>query len=245
MDGASIAKAQCSRVIPILCLLALPATEGCTPYIGTTYKSFLRHVDSNPDPNIRYIAYAKLGSPGLYEHQSQKAEAVQTLIAKFQEGREPVAIRAAIIRSLGNLGDHRARNVVIRAAGDVENAVIRVEACRALGKLGLPEDATLLARIMTIDKLEDCRISAIESLGRLKAQDPRVYQILLDGMDHEDPAIRVECLRALREITHKDMGIDPAAWRRELEPTIAAMSSASALPAAPPRGDQVRNKNGQ
>ena len=76
---------------------------------------------------------------------------------------------------------------------------------------------------------------AIESLGRLKAQDPRIYQILLDGMDHDDPAIRLECLRALREITHKDLGVDPAAWRRDLEPTIAAMSSASSKPASPPR----------
>ena len=32
--------------------------------------------------------------------------------------------------------------MIIKAANDVENAVIRVEACRALGKVGLPEDAT-------------------------------------------------------------------------------------------------------
>ena len=32
----------------------------------------------------------------------------------------------------------------------------------------------------------------------------RIYNILLDGMDHDDPAIRLECLRALRQITGKD-----------------------------------------
>jgi HEAT repeat protein len=219
----------------IVILTGLAAVAGCTPYIGTTYKSFLRRVREDPDPNIRYIAYAKLGSPALYEDAAQKGEAVRTLIAKFQEGREPVAVRAAIIRSLGNLGDRRARDVVVKAAADVENPVIRVEACRALGTIGLPEDATLLARIMTIDRLEDCRIAAIESLGKLKAADPRIYQVLLDGMEHDDPAIRLECLRALREITHKDLGVDPAAWRRELEPTIAAMSAAPAKPASPSR----------
>jgi len=234
MDGASISKSRCCRLISILWLVVFAAGAGCTPYIGTTYKSFLRQVHENTDPNIRYVAYAKLGSPGLYENAAQKGEAVRTLIAKFQEGREPVAVRAAIIRSLGNLRDRRVRDVVVKAANDVENPLIRIEACRALGKVGLPEDATLLARIMTIDKLEDCRIAAIESLGMLKVEDPRIYQILLDGMDHDDPAIRLECLRALREITHKDLGVDPAAWRRDLEPTIASMSSPSTKPASPP-----------
>jgi HEAT repeat protein len=234
MDGASSSKSRCCRLISILWLATLPAAAGCAPYIGTTYKSFLRQARENPDPNIRYIAYAKLGSPGLYDNAAQKGEAVRALIARFQEGREPVAVRAAIIRSLGNLRDRRARDVVVKAAGDVENPVIRIEACRALGKIGLPEDATLLARIMTIDKLEDCRIAAIESLGALKSDDPRIYQILLDGMDHDDPAIRLECLRALREITHKDLGVDPAAWRRELAGKLApeATSTPSSKPAA-------------
>jgi hypothetical protein len=83
---------------------------------------------------------------------------------------------------------------------------------------------------MTIDKLEDCRIAAIEGLGMLKAQDPRIFNILLDGMDHDDPAIRLECLRALREITGKDAGVDPAAWRRELEPTLKELAAKSVSP---------------
>jgi HEAT repeat protein len=141
--------------------------------------------------------------------------------------KEPVAVRAIIVRSLGNLGDRRARGEIIKAINDVENALIRVEACRALGKVGLPEDATVLARVMTVDKLEDCRIAAIEGLGTLKAQDARIYMILLDGMDHDDPAIRLECLRSLRAITGKDLGVDPVAWRRALEPMLKNMSSSS------------------
>jgi len=243
MDGASISKSRCCRLISILWVVPLACGAGCTPYIGTTYQSFLRQVRENPDPNIRYVAYAKLGSPRLYDNVLEKSEAVQTLIAKFQEGKEPIAVRAAIVRSLGNLGDRRARAVVLKAANDNDNAVIRVEACRALGKVGLPEDATLLARIMMIDKLEDCRIAAIESLGTLKAEDPRIYQILLDGMDHDDPAIRLECLHALREITHKDLGVDPAAWRRDLEPKIASMTSSAKKPGPPQEATPVRNAN--
>ena len=144
---------------------SVAAVAGCSTYIGTTSKSFLREAEENTDPNIRYVAYAKLGSPSIYENQGQKDEAVRMLIAKLEEAKEPVAVRAVIVRSLGNLGDHRARPEIIKAVNDFENAVIRVEACRALGKVGQPEDATMLARIMTVDKLEDCRIAAIEGLG--------------------------------------------------------------------------------
>ena len=71
------------------------------PTSGTTPKSFLRHVRSNPDPNIRYIAYSKLGSPDLYDDPADKSEAVKTLVSKLDEGREPVAIQAVIIRTPG------------------------------------------------------------------------------------------------------------------------------------------------
>src|SRR5262249_9103114 len=107
---------------------------------------------------------------------------------------------------------------------DSDDAVIRVEACRALGKVGLPEDATTLARIMMVDKLEDCRIAAIESIGSLRSHEPRIYQILIEGMDHEDPAIRYQCLLSFRKITGKDYAIDPEVWKRELQGVLAGMA---------------------
>jgi hypothetical protein len=231
MDDASLSKTLLRRLFSLVSMGAIAA--GCSTYIGTTSKSFLREAKENTDPNIRYVAYARLGSPSIYESQAQKDDAVRLLIGKLGEAKEPVAVRAVIVRSLGNLGDRRARQEIIKAVHDYENAVIRVEACRALGKVGLAEDATILAKIMTVDKLEDCRIAAIEGLGLLKADDPRIYQVLLDGLDHDDPAIRLECLRSLRAITGKDMGIDPAAWRLGLEPTIREMTAVATKPAAP------------
>jgi hypothetical protein len=228
MDGESVCKSRSLRVVLCAASLCLAQSGACTPYIGTTYKSFIRQARENTDPNIRYIAYAKLGAPSLYEDRAQKDEAVQIMVGKLEEGREPVAIRSTIIRSLGNLGDRRARAAILRGVSDTDNAVIRVEACRALGKVGLPEDATTLARIMTVDKLEDCRIAAIEGLGALKSQEPRIYQILIDGMDHEDPAIRYQCLQSLRKITEKDYGVDPEAWRHELQPILAGTAGGTA-----------------
>jgi HEAT repeat protein len=227
MDDASLSKTRWCRLFTHMAMIAVAIVSGCSTYIGTTSKSFLREAKENGDPNIRYVAYAKLGTPSVYENEAQKDEAIQLLTTKLREAKEPVAVRAVIVRSLGNLGDRRARHEIIKAANDVENAVIRVEACRALGKVGRPDDATLLARIMTVDKLEDCRIAAIEGLGLLKANDERIFGILIDGMENDDPAIRLECLRSLRAITGKDLGIDPAAWRRGLEPILKEMSTAA------------------
>jgi hypothetical protein len=215
---------------------------GCSTYVGTTSASFLSHVRNNPDPNIRYVAYAKLGVPSAYEDAQHKATAVHTLIAKYNEGREPIAIRAIIVRSLGNLGDPLGRGVAIKAANDHE-ALIRLEGCRALGKIGKPEDATILARIMTVDPLEDCRIAAIEGLASLKAQDPRIYQMLLDGLEHDDPAIRLECLTALRKITRKDVGVEPAAWKRELAPLLAGNTTDTRGKTTAPQAQVATGRN--
>lgn len=217
----------------MLALVLLAAGAGCSTYIGTTPKSFLKHVRSNPDPNIRYIAYSKLGHVEVYENPEDKSEAVQTLVAKLDEGREPVAIRAVIIRTLGDLGDRRARNAIARVANNANaEPMLKVEAYRALGKVGTAEDAMMLARIMNADPLEDCRIAAIEGMGSLKAQDPRIYHVLIEGMEHEDPAIRLESYRSLKKITGKDLGNLPESWRRALEPHLAK----SEKPAAPAAG---------
>lgn len=201
-------------------------TGGCSPYLGTTARSFLSHVRQNPDPNIRYIAYSKLGGRDVFDDEGQKREAVETLIDKYENGGEPVASRAIICRTLGEIGDPKAREVLLKAVHHQE-AVIKVEACRALGKVGLPEDATVLAQIMTLDMLEDARIAAIEGLADLESHDPRIYKVLVDAMEHDDPAIRLASLNTLRTLTKKDLGTEVEAWRRELAPVLerAAMGS--------------------
>jgi len=205
-----------ARLTVVLAALA----AGCTTYVGTTARSFLGHVRNNPDPNIRYIAYSKLGSNDLYDNPEQKGEAVETLIEKYEKGKEPVATRAVICRTLGDLGDPGARRVLLKAVHHQE-AVIKIEACRALGKVGRSEDATVLAQIMTLDHLEDARIAAIEGLADLKSRDPRIYKVLLDAIEHEDPAIRLASVVALRKLTGEDAGTDAAAWRKAVEPIIA------------------------
>ncbi len=107
---------------------------------------------------------------------------------------------------------------------------MRIEACRALGKVGIPEDVTILAGVMVVDNLEDCRIAAIDGIGALKAKDPRIDHVLIEGMEHDDPAIRLACYRALKQITGQDLGPKTDAWRRELEPKPESANKPVATP---------------
>ena len=203
---------DCRSVFTLLILTIIFGSEGCSQYIGTTSSSFLRKVREEEDPNLRYLAYAKLANPNCYETTAQKEQAVHTLISSLEKRNEPVASRAVILQTLGALRDPAAREVVLKATNDPE-AIIRVQACRALGKVGKTEDATVLARVMTADTLEDCRIAAIEALGELKPNDPRIHRVLVAGMQHDDPATRLAALTTLRKISGKDFGTEALAWQ--------------------------------
>jgi HEAT repeat protein len=105
---------------------------------------------------------------------------------------------------------------LVQVVNDPE-PVVREEACRALGRVGRPEDATVLARVMTVDTHGDCRIAAIEGLAALKAPDPRIGALLVDGMEHKDPGIRLASVQALRAITGQDLGIEAGPWRKYVQ----------------------------
>ncbi len=109
-----------------------------------------------------------------------------------------------------------ARDVILAATND-EDALVRAEACRALGRVGRSEDATILARVMTLDNSEECRIAAIESLGDLKSPDKRISQLLVSGMEHDEPAIRVASWKSLQAITGKDLGVDAIEWKKYVD----------------------------
>ncbi len=227
MDGMKLTRRLSSPrfrtalAIMITLAIAIGGGAGCSGFSGTTAASFLRKIEESPDPNARYEAYDKLARPNCYDSEEQKVKAARVLIAKLEDGKEPVATRAVICKTLGELRARNAREALLKATSDAEG-VVRVQACLALGKVGLPQDATVLARVMTVDVLEDCRIAAIEGLGELKSTDPRILEVLVSGMEHDDPAIRLASVKALRATTGKDMGLESAPWRQWLQSRDAA-----------------------
>lgn len=235
MDGTLPTRQALAGVTLALTLTLAVVLPGCSTFQGTTATSFLHKIRDDPDPNVRYQAYHNLASPKCYNNDQQKAEAVRILVEKLEAGKEPIATRAVICRTLGELRDPAARPTLIKAVNDPE-AGVRVQACRALGKVGTPEDAILLSRVMTVDTLEDCRIAAIEGMSELKTRDPRILDVLLAGMDHDDPAFRLASVQALRKITGQDHGVEVSAWQKALRPLIrpeTEPAQAAAPPSAP------------
>jgi hypothetical protein len=203
-----------------LVALAIALGAGCaSPFLGTTATSFLKRVRESKDPNIRYYAYAKLASPTCYEDEAQKMVAVGVLGKALISEREPQATKAVICRTLGVLGKVEARPALLRAASDPDE-VVRAEAYRALGSVGLSEDAVFLAQKTVTDTSGDCRLAAIDALGSLKSRDTRILVLLVQGMEDDDPAIRLSSVRALRTITGKDLGVEATPWRDFVEEEI-------------------------
>lgn len=206
---------------------AIVAVSGCaSSKVGTTATSFLNRVRESPDPNIRHIAYARLADPGCYIAPEQQQEAAQVLASKLDEKREPLATRAVICRTLGEIGRPEARPALLRSCDDPEPS-IRAAACRALGKIGQSEDALVLARVMAADSDSDCRIAAIEGLGEMRTNDPRIQQVLIDCMEHPDPAMRLAAYVSLQKTTGTDHGPSAEAWRKALGSAPEAPSVAT------------------
>ena len=71
------------RAWPAIALAALAAMApaACSTFSGkgTTALSFMKQVRENSDPNARYKAYIKLASPGAYDNDAQKADAVRVM----------------------------------------------------------------------------------------------------------------------------------------------------------------------
>jgi hypothetical protein len=232
-DLARVRHAPAPAPPPARVLIALAAClAGCGPYLGTTSASFLRNVEKNPDPNIRYLAYSKLASPKAYDTDEQREKAASILAHNLQQGREPTATRAMICRTLGAIGRKSALPALRMAVND-EESLVRAEACLALGKIGEPEDSLILARVMVTDNYVESRVAAIDGLGLLKPKDPRVLAMLIENMARDEQVdgakkgirskvgLTFATRQALTAITGKDYGDDFKKWKSYLDEHIA------------------------
>ena len=195
--------------------LCLAIVSGCAGSMGTTARSVVASVRDRKDPNARYQAYVKLGKTRTYDNTEQMVESIAELSKRLADGKEPPISRAVICRSLGDLKRPEARTALLKALDD-EDDEVRAEAARAIGKVGQPEDAVLLARMMAIDTTHNGRVAAAEGLTNLKPKDPRIMISLSENLNNDDPAIRLASYRALKQITGADPGTDANAWHEYL-----------------------------
>lgn len=238
-------------------LAAVAASAGCQGAGWSRSATVLAHeLRANPNPNERFRDYEKLVQSVRRASNESKAQAVRILVDGLEPGREPMATRAVICRGLGEIGGPDSRAALVKVVQETERpertkpglmaamedeslrlereAMVRAEACRALGKVGQPEDATLLTRIMVADTVNDCRIAAIDGLGDLRANDPRVFRVLIGGMESEDPAVRLASHQSLCKATGKDLGLESKPWNEWLDRQSPAATPPKSGAASPP-----------
>jgi HEAT repeat protein len=120
--------------------------------------------------------------------------AFESLVSYLEDGNERVRRWAAY--ALGNLGDDRAVDRLIRALDDGET--VRLSALESLAKLGNRRSVEPLIAILD-DADVSARRYAATALGRIG--DPRATEALIDTM-REDPSEAVRCsvVEALGEL---------------------------------------------
>lgn len=210
----------------VLWALVVAHQAGCSGFLGTTASSFMRVVREDQDPNRRFLAYQKLADTHCYTSEDQKARATELLAERLKSADEPIATRAMICRTLGEIGRPEARPALLASLEDPD-PLIRSEAARALGRVAQPDDSVLLARVMAADTNPDCRLAAIEGLGQIKDPDPRAYVVLVEGMESDDPAVRLASVRSLRSMTGQDLGVSPEPWREFARSRMAAVEGSA------------------
>lgn len=246
-----------------LAVIAAVGASGCQgPSWSRSATKLAQELRANPNPNERYKNYELLVDSAMRGSPDTKAKAVKILVDGLEPGREPMASRAVICRGLGQIGGPQAREALVKVIRESERpqvsakpglmtafedeplrqereSLVRAEACRALGKAGAPEDAVLLSRIMVADTDNDCRIAAIDGLGDLRANDSRVFRVLIDGMTSEDPAIRLASHQSLCKSSGRDLGLEVAPWQKWLEQQTPAAAPPNDAPGgAPPSPTQ-------
>jgi len=152
------------------------------------------------------------------------ASAIELLLPLTRDREETVAMQA--LRSLGAIGDGRARAAAV-AALDAASDVVRREALRTLSRL--PPDSALGERLVREVGSRDPWIRAA-ALGALAANDREDFALVLSGMDPDrDFAVRAALAAALgRGGNEMSVGILHAMLRDDDPRVVSAVLGALA-----------------
>lgn len=159
--------------------------------------------DRHPDRVRRGLNLVSAEPWGLEEpYLAKYAEIAQT-------DPEP-ACRGAAVRALGRAGDTTYLDVLIDAMDDAA-ASVRWDAAVALGETTGPEAVAPMSRHAIDDDSTDVRAACAKSLRHYAGA--AVRDTLVDCLMDEAFAVRYQARQSLVELTGRDAGYDPHAWR--------------------------------
>lgn len=128
----------------------------------------------------------------------------QGAIYKLKQHKKDIDynVRVACAYALTKLGAENLENVIL-AGVKSDDQTVKANSCLALGKLGKPEYAELLHKVLQDEKAADkVKIQAVESLAMLK--DPSVYQKAWALMISKRADDRVMGIKTMQKLNQRE-----------------------------------------
>lgn len=229
-------------LLPAVCLCAFLAgcilLTGCAdgPLPEARYLNPWTRKQWDDDEAVATTYHKKVADLAALRAQAARLPADQLepiavqLAARLQEEKAP-ALRSELVRTLGEFQTPAGRTAVATALAD-ESAIVRIAACKAVGRHPAPESVEALAHAVASDTDLDVRIAATNAMGQfsdaaLPTPDrKRLAQSLRPALDDRDPALQTAAMQSLTTITGRDnFRNSVTTWREYLD---------GANPAAPP-----------
>lgn len=141
--------------------------------------------------------------------EAQRAEFTRQLVTLLLTEAEPES-RTRIVEVAAGFRTPAAESICRGAVQDPD-PLVRAAACAVWVRRGGAEAVTLLAERYHADPELSVRLRALWALGELG--DTAALPVLAQALDDADPAVRYRAMHALRRISGRDLGDDPARWR--------------------------------
>jgi hypothetical protein len=142
---------------------------------------------------------------------SQEKEQWATLLGKLTTSDTSPEMRAQAAQALA-MTDCEATVRGLNAASTDKVEKVRLAVCQAWGTKKGEQARDMLLSMAKADESDDVRQAALAALG--KFDDSEVRSLLVESLEHKNPAIQQQAVVSLRSITGRDFGGDFDAWKR-------------------------------
>ncbi len=187
-----------ARVLALVLVLAPVA--GCGFFRGT--QTDARNV-MHPDADIRRETVQAIGEA------PPSPDAMTVLVDRLLKDPDPL-VRAQAARSLGRHRYPEGVAYLLEALKDT-HAVVRWDACDALGHVGDPVAVEPIMALLVTDDNVDVKRAAAGSLTLFK--DERSIPALIAALGDLEPGVAKSAANALVLITGQGFGLDREAWQ--------------------------------
>ncbi|MEZ6102572.1 MAG: HEAT repeat domain-containing protein [Pirellulaceae bacterium] len=154
---------------------------------------------------MRSLAAAAASAP-----DDQQLAAVARLEQQLSKETD-VLVRREVVRTLGAFNVPSAEEA-LKIAGEDDDPVVRVEACRSWGQRKSEAAVQELSRFLVHSEDVDVRLAAVEALGQIPSSPST--SVLLPIVNDRDPAVQLAAMASLRKVTGQSIGDDVTKWRQ-------------------------------